>query len=122
MLLYHAVLFISAMPISPPINSVFVGKSHFLVGEQKISLSVSTPQDAYIDMSGIVNAKGSLKYTVNDDQTINFEMSDHISKVLRRYKCEIRHAVYAPDKQLAKVHLHVYKLISHTMHLHMKSS
>ena len=115
-------LLVTGLGIYPPKNSVFAGKSKFFIGKQNINLSVRSDQDAFINMKGIVNAEGSVKYIVKDDQTMEFVFSEAVSKVLEKFRCKIRHVVYNPTTQIARVNLHVYNMISHTMTLRKQSN
>ena len=121
-MLLTTLLMVTGLGIYPPINSVFAGRSKFLVGEQKVSLHVKSNKEALIDMKGIVNTQGAVKYVVKDDQTIDFVFSDAVSKVLKKFKCKIRHATYNPTNNVARVHLHIYNIVSHTMTLHNKNT
>ena len=88
---------------SPPVGARYAGSlSVPIVGTQHMLLEVEPKSMATIRLDGIVNHKERVSFSMDDDH-VDFNLSDDLRRVLRRYTCVIADARYDHTADLARI-------------------
>lgn len=77
--------------------------------EQRVTLTATQPREAHLELSGIFNAQGSISYDRVDDRWV-YELSDSISKPLRRGRLELRSLEYDAEVDEPRVEIFIFRL------------
>ena len=73
---------------------------------QNIRLRFNTKENAHLELSGFVRAKGNIYYKMHSDHdNIEFLPDKSIEKITRRFRLVLENATYDQETDTAKIHI-----------------